>query len=322
MRGRDRPIDGCWTLGGAMSSILVIDDSDTHRSEIRGVVEASGLFDRVLEAADGIRGLKLLVSEAVDVVLCDLEMPGLDGEKLLRVNSSSPGGANVPFIFLTASTDMDRRARLLQSGACDAITKPFHPADLVARLRLHLQVKRLQDELMVKNATLARLSTVDVLTGLRTRRYVNELLSIEFLRARRYGTELAVLMADLDHFKTVNDRFGHPAGDAVLQGVAECLTGSLRATDTAGRYGGEELLVVLPQNSARGAGVLAERWRRKIDAKRFKGSGAEEISVTISVGVAGYQSSLESPEELVAVADKALYRAKKAGRNRVEIAEG
>jgi diguanylate cyclase (GGDEF)-like protein len=305
-----------------MSTILVIDDSDTHRCEIRGVVEASGLFDRVLEAADGIRGLKLLVSESVDVVLCDLEMPGLDGEKLLRVNGTDPGGAKLPFIFLTASTDMERRARLLQSGACDAITKPFHPADLLARLRLHLRVKRLQDELILKNATLARLSTVDALTGLRTRRYVNELLSIEFLRAQRYGTDLVLMMADLDHFKTVNDRFGHQAGDAVLQGVAECLSGSLRVTDTAARYGGDELLVVLPQNSARGAAVFAERWRRAVDATRFKGTGVGEISVTISIGVAGCRSDFEGPEDLVAAADKALYRAKEAGRNRVEVAGG
>ena len=305
-----------------MATILVIEDSEIHRAEIRQAIDASRLFDRVLEAADGIRGLKLLMSEPVDLVLCDLEMPGLDGEKVLRVKSSSPRYTNVPFIFLTASTDLDRRARLLQQGACDAIAKPFHPADLVARLELHLKVKRLQDELMVKNATLARLSTVDALTGLRTRRYVKELLSIEFLRARRYGTPLAVLMADLDHFKEVNDRYGHPAGDAVLQGVAECLLRSLRATDTAGRYGGEELLVVLPQNDGKGGAVLAERWRLSVEGTVYMGSEQQAISVTISIGVAEYQEAFETPDDLVAAADKALYRAKEKGRNRVEVYEG
>jgi two-component system cell cycle response regulator len=305
-----------------MATILVIEDSEIHRAEIRKAIDASGLFSRVLEAADGIRGLKLLMSEPVDVVLCDLEMPGLDGEKVLRVRSSSPAHTNVPFIFLTASTNMDRRARLLQQGACDAIAKPFHPADLVARLELHLKVKRLQDELMVKNATLARLSTVDVLTGLRTRRYVKELLSIEFLRARRYGTPLAVLMADLDHFKDVNDRYGHPAGDLVLQGVAECLLRSLRATDTAGRYGGEELLVALPQNDKEGGAVLAERWRLSVEESVYTGPEQQAISVTISIGVAECQQAFETPDDLVAAADKALYRAKDEGRNRVEVYEG
>jgi len=305
-----------------MATILVIEDSENHRAEIRQAINVSRLFDRVLEAADGIRGLKLLMSESVDVVLCDLEMPGLDGEKVMRVKNSSQRYTNVPLIFLTASTDLDRRARLLQHGACDAIAKPFHPADLVARLELHLKVKRLQDELMVKNATLARLSTVDALTGLRTRRYVKELLSIEFLRARRYGTPLAVLMADLDHFKEVNDRHGHPAGDAVLQGVAEGLLRSLRATDSAGRYGGEELLVVLPQNDENGGVVLAERWRLSVENTVYVGSDQQRISVTISIGVAEYKEDFETPDDLVAAADKALYRAKKNGRNRIEAYEG
>ena len=122
----------------------------------------------------------------------------------------------MPFLFITASTNHDRKARLLEDGACDTITKPFHSADLVARVHLHLKVKRLQDELLEKNAALARMSTVDGLTDLRTRRYVMDCLSIEFLRARRYETPLAVIMADLDLFKAVNDNFGHPGGDVVL----------------------------------------------------------------------------------------------------------
>ncbi len=301
-----------------MATILVIDDSEKHRAAICAAVTASGLFDRILEAADGIRGLKLLVSEPIDIVLCDLEMPGLDGEKLLRVKRESPAHANLPFLFLTASTDHARRARLLEDGACDAIQKPFHQADLVARLQLHMKVKRLQEELMVKNATLARLSTVDALTGLRTRRYVTELLSIEFLRARRYTTPLSVLMADIDHFKRVNDAHGHPAGDVVLRGVSESLTRALRATDTAGRYGGEEILVVLPQNDLKGSMVFAERWRSIVEESVFKSPDGAEIQVTISIGVAQYHDRHETPDDLIAAADKLLYVAKDGGRNRVE----
>jgi diguanylate cyclase (GGDEF)-like protein len=302
-----------------VASILVIEDSETHRAEIRRVIDRSGLFDRVLEASDGIKGLKLLVSETVDVVLCDLEMPGLDGEKLLRVKAATPGRENLPFLFLTASSDVGRRARLLETGACDAVLKPFHPVELIARLGLHLKLKRLQDELRVKNSSLARLSTLDELTGLRTRRYVCDLLSVELMRARRYRTPLAVLMADLDHFKQVNDGHGHLAGDAVLRGVAQRLFRSLRATDTAGRYGGEELLVVLPHNNAAGASVLGERWRQAVELEPFETGDAVAVSVTLSAGVAEFHPEIECPEDLIGAADAALYRAKDQGRNRVVI---
>lgn len=302
-----------------MASILVIEDSDAHRAEIRRVVEASGLFDRVIEAADGIRGLKALVSEAVDVVLCDLEMPGLDGDKILRVKEATPGRESLPFLFLTASADVERRSRLLETGACDAIVKPFHPAELVARLSLHLKVKRLQDELRLKNTKLERLSTLDELTGLRSRRYVCDLLALELLRARRYGTSLVVLMADLDHFKQVNDQHGHLAGDAVLRGVSERLLSSVRATDTAGRYGGEELLVVMPQNTTEGGVVLAERWRSAVADEPFEVAGGPPVAVTLSIGVATYCDVHETPEDLIGAADAALYLAKKKGRNRVQV---
>jgi diguanylate cyclase (GGDEF)-like protein len=302
-----------------LATILVIDDSATHRAEIRATIEASKLFDKVLEASDGLRGLRLLLAEPVDVVLCDLEMPGLDGDKLLLARGAQSGTANVPFVFLTASQDMGRRARLLEDGACDAIAKPFHPVDLIARLRLHLKVKRLQDELLVKNATLARLTTVDQLTGLRSRRYVTEVLAIEFLRARRYGSELSVVMADLDRFKEINDRFGHPGGDVVLQGVSALLLNGLRQTDVGGRFGGEELLVVMTQVAAAGARVMAERWRATVESTAFQAPDGREIHATLSLGIAEYAQGYESPDELIAAADKALYVAKQKGRNRVEV---
>ena len=319
----DRPIRAQGPCAGTkpVATILIIDDSDAHRNEIRRTIDACGLFDTVLEAAEGVRGLKLLLREPVDVVLCDLEMPELDGEKLLRMKGSAAQSANAPFLFLTASENMDRRSRLLEIGACDVIGKPFHPADLVARLNLQLKVKRLHDELMLKNATLATLSTVDALTGLRSRRYVTEALSVEFQRAHRYRSGLAILMADLDYFKQVNDKYGHPGGDAVLSGVGAQLLGMLRSTDVAGRYGGEELLVILTHNSLHGAEVMAERWRSGVEAAEFEIADGRRVQVTLSIGLALYRGSFENPDEMIAAADKALYRAKNSGRNRVEIYE-
>ncbi len=304
-----------------MATILLIDDSDAQRAEIRLAIESANLFERIIEADDGIRGLRLLLDAPVDVVLCDLDLPGLDGEKLLRVKDSSPAGANIAFLFLTASQDARRKARLLENGACDAIDKPFHPADLVARLQLHLKVKRLQDALEAQNATLARLSTVDELTDLRTRRYIQEYLAIEFLRARRYEGQLALMMVDLDEFKDVNDAYGHPAGDVVLRGVADLLQRELRASDVAGRYGGDELIVVLPQNSARGAAALAQRWRKRVEETDFELTDGRRAKITLSIGIAQYRNEFVTPDDMIAAADAALYEAKQRGRNRVVVQE-
>jgi two-component system cell cycle response regulator len=303
-----------------VATLLIIDDSAASRDAIRKAIEPAEIFTRIIEAADGIQGLAMMLNEAVDVVLCDLEMPGFDGEKILSVKESSPGGENIPFLFITASENVERRARLLESGACDAISKPFHPADLVARLRHHLKNKRLQDELRVKNETLARLSTTDAVTGLRTRRYVSEVLSIEFLRARRYHSTLSVLMADLDHFKRINDDYGHLTGDAVLRGVSDMLLSIVRATDVAGRYGGEEIIVIVAQNNPNGVEKLAERWRADIESARFESASASGVELTISIGVASFTPDMLAPDDLIAAADAALYRAKDAGRNQVCVA--
>ncbi len=300
-----------------MASILIVDDSASARAQIKSALANAEAFDRVLEAADGYLGLRMLLSEPLDLVVCDLEMPGFDGEKLLRAKESNPGGSNLPFIVVTASDDIDRRTRLLERGACDVVSKPFHPRDLAARLLLHLKIKRLQDELMVKNETLERLSTSDLVTGLRTRRYVSEMLAIEFLRARRYNSPLSILMADLDHFKAVNDTYGHLAGDVVLHGVSSCLLARLRATDVGGRYGGEEILVILHQSSVEGAAILAERWRKDVEAAKFEAPDGRAITSSISIGVAQYGKEMESPEGLIAAADAALYEAKRGGRNRL-----
>jgi len=300
-----------------VTTILVIDDSEAHRDQIRSALREIPGSVLILEAEDGFQGLRLLMREAVDLVVCDLEMPKLDGEKLLRMRDSSPGGSHTPFLFLSSSTDLKRRTRLLMTGASDAITKPFHPPELVARVMLHLKIKRLQDELLLKNAALERLSTVDALTGLRTRRFIDEALHVEFLRARRYGTPLAVAMMDLDHFKQVNDEHGHVTGDTVLRRVGEIVRDLLRGTDVAARYGGEEILLVMPQNSAGGATVLAERIREALAAARFESPLGAGLSVTASFGVTQYDPADESPEDLVQRADEALYAAKAAGRNRV-----
>ena len=299
-----------------MATLLLIEDSETQRAEIRAAVDDSLLFERVLDAGDGLQGLRMLLSEPVDVVLCDLELPGLDGEKLLRMRKGN-GNADVPFVFLSAVTDGDRRARLLRAGAADSITKPFHRADLLARLELHVKLRRLQQELIDKNRQLQQLSTTDALTGLRNRRFLTEMLAIEFMRARRYGHELAVVLADLDHFKKVNDGHGHAAGDLVLRGIGDTVRARLRRTDYGGRYGGEEFLVVLAHTAPEGARAFAECWREDVEAREFVLGDDTALSATLSLGVAVCEPGIETAGDLVAAADRALYRAKDEGRNQV-----
>lgn len=305
-----------------MTSVLIIDDSNAARAVLRQALEESGRYERVLEASDGIEGLRVLLAQPVDAVICDLEMPALDGEKLLAAQRGRTGGGDMPFLFLTAQRDPERMARLLRAGACDIVQKPFHAAELLARLDLHLRLRRLQAELREKNATLARLSTTDPVTGLRNRRYVSEFLSLEVLRAVRYRTGLAVLLLDLDHFKRVNDTYGHRAGDAVLQVVGDTLRTTLRAIDLAGRWGGEEFLVVLPQTDLPGATALAERVRVAIEETAIEVGGPAPLAVTVSIGAATLDEQTRSAEQLVERADAALYDAKDAGRNRVSVAPG
>jgi diguanylate cyclase (GGDEF)-like protein len=304
----------------SVSTLLIIDDCDADRAQTSDVVGASGLFDEVIQASDGIKGLRVLLEKSVDVVVCRFEMRGLDGAKLLPTLRAHPAGTAVPLIFLTPDDDAERRARIIEGGASEVLTMPVHPAELVARLRLHLRSKRLQDDLRIKNETLGRLSTLDGLTGLRTRRYVDDFLAIEFLRARRYGNTLTVMMGDLDHFKRVNDEHGHLAGDAALRGVAAILLHDLRKTDVAGRYGGEEILVVLAQSESSGARILADRWRLAVEEACFADASGNPVHVTLSIGIAMLSAEMESPESLVGAADAALYRAKSTGRNRVVVA--
>ena len=303
-----------------MASILVIDDSERQRAEVRAVLESSRLFDRVIEASDGIEGLKLFLSESPDLVLCDLEMPGLDGEKLLRMRQGAGDAErDVPFIVLTAVTDPLRRARLLEQGASDTITKPFHAADLNARLRLHLKLVQTQNELILKNHELERLSRTDSLTGIANRRHLEEMLSAEFKRSCRHKIPFSVVMADIDFFKQVNDEHGHPTGDAVLTRVAETMQHMVRETDLAGRFGGEEFLAILGNNDCAGAAIFAERLRQAIESMTVELQGGATVSITISIGLACWTPDLSCPQPIIRWADEALYHAKASGRNRVSV---
>lgn len=302
--------------------ILIVDDNALIRGEIKAVLMKDGSFSHFMEAADGLTAFKTIMEHPPDLVLCDLVMPGFDGLKFLGLKASRKELEQIPVIILTAEDDLDRKAEILERGASDYVTKPFHEKELLARVRIHTKLKLLQDELREKNVLLETLSVTDVLTGLSNRRRLMSRLEEEVGRARRYQTPLAVVMIDIDHFKQVNDVHGHAMGDEVLRNIGAMLKAGVRGTDLAARYGGEELTLVLPHTDIPAALLVAENLREKFASLEHQLDGVT-LKKTISMGVAARdgKGDMPSAEDLLKHADEALYRAKQGGRNRVEVAE-
>ncbi|WP_020676020.1 diguanylate cyclase [Geopsychrobacter electrodiphilus] len=299
-------------------TLLIIDDSAAIRQQVMETITQNHLFQRVLQANSGVEGFKLLVNNHVDVILCDIEMPGIDGLKFLALLQSREDLNDKPVIMLTSHDDVASKVRGLESGASDYIIKPFEPAELIARLKVHLQLKTLQDELRRSNRLLLELSQTDPLTRLCNRRSLTEMLENELNRCQRNLSPCALIMCDIDHFKNVNDKYGHQAGDEVLILVADLLREHLRPYDLAARYGGEEFCLVLPETNLAHAAEVADRIRQRIENYHFSGN-LGPLKLTISLGVAAVSGDkLKSEDELIRMADEALYLAKNNGRNRVE----
>ena len=299
-------------------TLLIIDDSKAIRTQVQQALEGGPLFKKILQAADGIEGFKLLVNNSVDIILCDIEMPGIDGLKFLAMLQSREDLKAKPIIMLTSHDDVATKVRGLESGASDYITKPFEPAELVARLRVHMQIKTLQDELRRSNLLLLELAQTDPLTRLCNRRNLYEKLDMELNRCFRGVKPIALIMADIDHFKHFNDKYGHQLGDKVLVRFSDLLRKHLRTYDMAARYGGEEFCLVLPETTLEGAIEVAERIRVKTEAMTFC-APMEKEKLTISFGVASLDgTSEETIDDLIRLADNALYAAKNSGRNCVK----
>lgn len=299
-------------------TLLIIDDSKAIRAQVVQTFSDGKLFTKILQAADGIEGFKLLVSNEVDLILCDIEMPGIDGLKFLTMLQSREDLREKPVIMLTSHGDLSTKVRGLESGASDYITKPFEPAEMVARIRVHMQIKTLQDELRCSNQLLLQLAQTDPLTRLCNRRHLNEKLEVELNRCFRGSNPLSLIMTDIDHFKRVNDQYGHQVGDEVLTNVADLLQEQLRTYDLAARYGGEEFCLVLPETDLDAACEVAERIRQRAEQMSFP-APMEGYTLTMSFGVAAYDGTTEgSIDEIIRFADDALYEAKNAGRNQVK----
>lgn len=300
------------------TSILIIDDSEKVREQIVQTLESVSLFDRTFQARDGIEGFKMLIERPeIDLVLCDLEMPRMDGFKFIAMARSREELRNIPIIMLTAREARDLKIKGLEQGASDYVIKPFDPGELIARVRVQLKIKLLQDDLKRSNELLKELSNTDPLTQLFNRRYMMEVLEKEIHRTARKGSPISLILMDIDHFKKVNDAYGHQQGDTVLVNVAGLIRQHLRSYDVAARYGGEEFVVILPETPLDESMVVAERIRQGIQQLAFA-KKLQQLKISISMGVAVYPApGVDTIDDIIRVADEALYRAKSEGRNRV-----
>lgn len=304
-----------------LSQLLLVEDSDTSAALI--IRHLSGHYN-VLHARDGEEAWNMLSAESkIDLVVTDIQMPRLNGhELLLKIRRSEKSRLNsLPVIVMTSANDDSERNLAFTNGANDFLTKPIDPVELQARVGVHQKLARTIRELETHRHLLQEQATTDPLTKLKNRRAFSEFGLQHFLLAQRHGSDLSVIEFDIDHFKKINDTYGHPGGDEVLIAVAKMLLASIRTSDVAARLGGEEFALLLPNTNRVGSAVLAERIRAAIENNKFSVAG-KTLSLTVSAGVASFGASTrDSLDQLMQVADRRLYMAKQSGRNRVVISD-
>lgn len=311
-------------------NILIVDDKPNNLFTLKTVLQE--VAAEFVEATSGNDALRELLHHDFALAILDVQMPEMDGYELARLIRGREKTSRLPIIFLSAIySDSFHIFKGYNSGAVDFITKPFHPEILIGKVLFFIEIYRQQQQLketiselertkqlvLEQNRQLERLATHDELTGLCNRRKLAEVMKREVERSRRYGTELSLLMLDLDYFKQVNDSYGHDFGDYVIKEFAARILTGLRSSDFSFRFGGEEFIILLPQTNVSGALIAAEKIRNHCLEQPFA-NGQFSISMTVSIGIASYQNHQpQQPDDLICCADRALYRAKESGRNRV-----
>ncbi len=284
-------------------SILIVDDNPKHIQLIGKTLKEKGYT--IEFAMNGEEALKWVSHAHFDLILLDITMPEMNGFDVCRQLKILPGVKDIPIIFLTVKTEINDIVKGFQIGVVDYITKPFNPIELTARVSTHLELKSSRD-------ALKKMALTDGLTQLYNHSYIHERLVQEISLAKRVNVPLSVIMFDLDHFKMVNDTYGHKTGDEILVLASMSIRENIRLEDVAGRYGGEEFFIILPNTDINGASLVAEKIRKKIQKESSK---EKQIQVTISGGVCSFEN--EDANSLIRKADQLLYQAKNTGRNRI-----
>ncbi len=308
------------------NKVLVADDDPLACKMLSNFLNSHGV-DCVC-AADGKQALELFDLHQPRMVISDWTMPVMDGLELCRRIRAHTSGRHVHFIMLTMHSNEEELARAFDAGVDDFLAKPFDSAAMLARLRAGLRAvalygeisdrhkgsRQMNEQLTDLNIRLERLAITDDLTGLYNRRQAVHRLEEHWALCERYQRPVSVVSLDIDHFKEINDTFGHSAGDVVLRGVADAMRECVRTTDTLCRIGGEEFLIILPCQTAQEAEICAQRCRQAV-AERIFEFGGNQIRATISAGIASHRSDMAQSADILKEADEALYAAKRAGRN-------
>ena len=303
--------------------ILVVDDDQDSVDLLARWLTMEGY--EVLTAKDGAEALQRIGGDRPDLVLLDLLIPPPDGLAVIRAAKRDRDMSTVPLVVMTVKRDVKTKIEALRGGADDFIVKPFHFDELDAVMRaslkkryLYTSLERANRQLRDANEKLLKLTVTDDRTSLHNDRYLKRRLAEEFKRARRYGSPLTLMLVDLDHFKQVNDKYGHDCGDQVLAEFARVLFDNAREIDIVGRYGGEEFLMILPNTDAIRAAVVAERVRKATEEHVYRHKEFL-VRITVSIGLASIpaNAALRTEADLLRAADEALYRAKRTTRNKV-----
>lgn len=306
----------------ALAKILLVEDDKIQAKVTRDYLESAGY--EVILAEEGKTAIKIAKTQSLDLILLDLVLPDMNGNEIsrwLKLNHDTKG---IPIIMLTSKSSTIEKVDGLRAGADDYLSKPYNEVELNARIFASLRTKALQDELKEKNRKLEELllkvetlAITDPLTELFNRRHFETIIEKEFSTAVRYKSPISCLMVDVDYFKSINDEYGHRAGDQVLKELANIIENSLRKGDTVARWGGEEFVVLLPRTDKEHALPAASRILTAIANHEFRGVKRQ---ITVSIGITSApNSSIDTAEKLIDASDIALYEAKSKGRNRIEI---
>lgn len=291
--------------------VLLIDDSEFVHRLLNARLKSESI--NIASAYTGEAGFDKAKETQPSLILLDLDMPGIDGFETLRMLMEDSSTRNIPVIILSGQDTTQDKVTAFDLGAIDFVSKPFELTELKARLRSSLRISSLLQMLEQK-------AQVDGLSGLYNRAYFDQRWNEEYERALRHSSELTMVMIDIDHFKSVNDSYGHPAGDAVISGVAKLIQNIVRKTDIACRYGGEEFALILPETSPSQAAGLCERIRE--ECHDLSWPKHPERKITISMGIAGCNESPSLDQRAwIGLADQNLYKAKETGRNRIVCTE-
>lgn len=297
--------------------VLVIDDSPLIHDILRVRLAPENL--ELLSALDGETGMRLAREGHPSLILLDLVLGVESGLYICRKLQEDPELSSIPIVILTGAADIENKVKCLDAGAIDYITKPFDPDELRARVRVGLRIKRYQD-------MLARQAKLDALTGLWNRGYFDERLAAELASAGRHDRPIGLLLLDLDHFKTINDRYGHPVGDRLLQDVAEVVRQSIRQGSVACRIGGDELGVIVREGTNQALQAVGRRILEKVAQINVRHRSGT-ITTSVSIGGASREDhpleiDMHGSARLISLADRALYEAKQQGRGRICLARG